>query len=45
MIYISQQQKILELLSKKISKGGLIVFDEGNQNVKKSGETRAQKNF
>ena len=37
--------KILELLSKKISKGGLIVFDEGNQNVKKSGETRALKEF
>lgn len=38
-------KKILELLSRKLSKGGVIVFDEGNQNIKKSGETRALKEF
>ena len=41
----STTEKILELLSKKLSKGGLIVFDEGNLNIKKSGETRALKEF
>tara|TARA_E500000178_G_C16489237_1_gene516574 strand:- start:15 stop:560 length:546 start_codon:yes stop_codon:yes gene_type:complete len=38
-------KKILELLSIKLSKGGVIVFDEGNQDIKKSGETRALKEF
>ena len=41
----STTEKILELLSKKLSKGGLIVFDEGNLNIKKSGETKALKEF
>ena len=35
----------MELLSIKLSKGGVIVFDEGNQDIKKSGETRALKEF
>tara|TARA_B100001250_G_scaffold385644_1_gene381531 strand:+ start:323 stop:970 length:648 start_codon:yes stop_codon:yes gene_type:complete len=35
---------ILENLSKKLSRGGLIVFDEGNQR-KQSGETKAMKEF
>ena len=33
------------MLNKKVSKGGVIVFDEGNLNVKKSGETKALKEF
>jgi len=41
----STTEKILELLSRKLSKGGLIVFDEGNLNIKKSGETKALKEF
>jgi hypothetical protein len=35
---------ILESLSKKLSKGGIVVFDEGNQK-KKSGETKAMREF
>tara|TARA_Y100000590_G_C15608862_1_gene973025 strand:- start:588 stop:1268 length:681 start_codon:yes stop_codon:yes gene_type:complete len=38
-------KKILDLLSKKLSKGGVIIFDEGNQNLQKSGETKALKEF
>ena len=41
----STTKNILDLLNKKVSKGGVIVFDEGNLNVKKSGETKALKEF
>ena len=35
---------ILEELAQKVSKGGYIIFDEGNQKGK-SGETKALKEF
>ncbi len=41
----STTEKILKLLSTRMSKGGLIVFDEGNLDLKKSGESRALKEF
>ena len=41
----STTEKILKVLSTRMSKGGLIVFDEGNLDLKKSGESRALKEF